>query len=157
MEQKQYTYTIGGKTYIQKPLVLGQVNQLMAVLRGTSFPQTDDMFVLVSALGNKLPMALAIVLIPSPPEGEGWGEGGLGRYLMDRDLKAIADELEFSIDPVTPLQVADDFFDCNPIVSLLEKFGALGTKLRSRIETAKLGSIKSPSSSPAETSPGATA
>jgi hypothetical protein len=155
MEQQQLKYQIGNKTFIQKPLVLGQVNQLMSLLRGMVIPKTDDILVLIGALGNRLPMALAIVLqeekplLPVPTDGF--------VYLRDRDLKAIADDIEFNVDPMTPLQVADDFFDCNPIVSLLEKFGELGNKLKSRIEKARLGSIESPSSSPQEISQGVTA
>jgi hypothetical protein len=49
-------------------------------------------------------------------------------YLKDRDLDALAAELEFNIDPGTAMQVIEDFFDCNPIASLFERFAGMTEK-----------------------------
>jgi len=156
MAQEKFTYIINNKTYIQRPLVLGQVNQLMALLRNVVLPDTGNMKLLIASLANKLPMALAIVLHEEkPPLPAPHDERYI--YLRDRDLNALSDELEFNIDPLTPLRVIEDFFDCNPIASLLEKFGGLGEKLNKKIRTMKdTGSKTSPPSSPEATSPGET-
>jgi len=154
MDQEKFTYTIGGKKYVQRPLVLGQVNQLMAVLRGVDISSVFNAASVIAMLGSKIQRALAIVLheeTPLKPVGD-----DKFVYLRDRNLNELSDEIEFNIDPVTTLQVVEDFFDCNPMLLLLEKFAKLGETVVSRIEQVKTGLNKLPSSSPRETSPGAT-
>jgi hypothetical protein len=155
MESEKYHYTIGDKKFIQRPLVLGQVNQLIAVMRGMRIPVTADYAPLMLAFGNKMPMAMAIVLLEQNAVA-GKSRQDISRYLMDRELQPLADEIEFNAEGEEIARVIEDFFDCNPIASLLERFAAIGESLKSRVDRMKLGSIKSPSSSAAETSPGAT-
>ena len=56
------TYEIGGKTYTQKPLVLGQVRQLLDLLANVSIPADATAVGLINAIGDKLSLAIAIVL-----------------------------------------------------------------------------------------------
>ena len=81
-------YQIGGKTYIQRKLVLGQVRQLIEHLDGISFPAdlNFDFSGLIAVLGGKLPIALAICLTEE------------GKSPRDKDIIATAGDLEFSID-----------------------------------------------------------
>ncbi len=118
----EFKYQIGGKTYIQKPLVLGQVKQLNALLDGMVIPKDISVSGLIKLLGDKLPLALAIVLTEK------------GKHPKDKDIEALAKELEFEIDADTTSKVVEDFFDCNQIVSLIERIQGVINKARSQRE-----------------------
>jgi hypothetical protein len=115
-------YEIGGKNYIQKPLVLGQIRQLLEVLKGVTIPANSDTLALVNAMSDRLPAALAVVLIPE----------GLSS-LRDKDLDALALEIAFAITPEQTLGVVEDFFDCNPLPSLLNRLGMAAGKIKQQM------------------------
>lgn len=137
-----HTYQIGGKTYLQKKLVLGQWRQLLELLKGLSLPQDFPVREMVSVFGDKLARALAIVLTE---------EGTLAR---DKDIAALAAELEFTVEPELILQVVEDFFVCNPIPSLLTGLSGIMGKIS--VKMGATGLQTSASSSPRETSPDGT-
>lgn len=132
-------YSIDGKTYAQKPLVLGQWRQLRDILKGLTIPGNVNAMDMIDVLGDNLPLALAVVLNPG------------GVPLKDKDLTALADELEFSIGADTVIQVIEDFFACNPLPLILTKLseaaGILGGMMMPR-----MSSTPSSSPSPEETS-----
>jgi len=105
----EYKYEIGGKIYFQKPLVLGQVRQLMNLLQGVAIPRESNAAELIIVLGDRLPAAVAIVLHPE------------GIKLKDKALDALTREIEFEISPEDTIKVVEDFFGCNPISLVLEK------------------------------------
>jgi hypothetical protein len=135
-EQK---YTIGDKIYVQRPLVLGQVKQLIDLLRGTTIPANAGAVELIETLGESLPLALAIILTE-----EGKSPGG-------KDLPALADDLEFSIQPEMALDVIDHFFALNPMSSLLKRVGEMMGKVM-KTTTGATSLQKSASSSPTDAS-----
>lgn len=139
----KYEYEIGGKKYIQRPLVLGQVRQLMKLLQGLVFPKDINTIELIALLGDRLPQAIAIVLTPD------------GVNLKDKDINAIASDLEFEISPETTIEVIENFFDCNPIPSLLEKVSGMAQKIGKAMikEQMETGSTPSSVSLLEETSP----
>ena len=134
-------YLIGEKKYEQRPLVYGQVRQLQEVLEGLRLTAAFDRAQLLSALGDRVALALAVVLIP---------EGGSPR---GKDLPALADEIEFAITPEQVFQVVDDFFTCNPIASLLVRLKGMIENIREKVKT---GLTKPSASSLEETSHGET-
>lgn len=138
---QEFTYEIAGKQYYQKPMVLGQWRQFLDVIKGLSIPGNVDPWGLANLLGDNLPLALAVVLNPE------------GVALKDKDLPALADELEFSIEPDTVVQVIEDFFACNPLPSILERLSQAAGILSGMMKTS---SNPSSSPSPPETSPGGT-
>ncbi|MFH2011679.1 MAG: hypothetical protein ABIJ37_03090 [Pseudomonadota bacterium] len=113
MEPKRYEYKVDEKTYIQRPLVLGQLKQLIAFLGTLELPAIDinqaDVGVFLGILGDRIPHALAIVL----------NEDGI--KLQEKNLEAMASEIESTFDLEITIKAVEDFFDCNPIVSLLNK------------------------------------
>lgn len=109
-----YHYEINGKTFTQKKLVLGQIGALAQLLAGIRMLSTDPLG-LIAALGESLPQALAIVLVPE------------GIHPSDKDLLAMERDL-YEAEPETALQVVADFFDCNPLPSLLGKIAGLVEK-----------------------------
>jgi len=140
MSEVVKNYSLGGNSYTQSQLVLGQIRQLAALLKGISFRPAADSLELINSLGDKVPQALAIVLNPA------------GVKLKDKDLAALAAEIEISISFDQTCEVVEDFFDCNPIVSLLEKLTGTFSNLRTKLPLTTLSENLS-AFSPAETSP----
>lgn len=138
---EKFEYVIDGKKYIQKPLVWGQIKQLKAIIPSIAIPAGVSLDQgLVMALTDHLPLLLAVVLIPE------------GISAKDKDIDALAEELEFAVNPETVLQVVADFFDCNPIASLAEKLAEIIKPLAARIATGRIPSTPLSVSSPEETS-----
>ena len=136
---EKYKYEIGGKTYIQIPLVLGQVGQLMKLLQGLVIMRGIDTLGVVARLGDRLPQTIAIIITPD------------GLKLQDKDIQSLAGEIEFVISPEQTLQVIEDFFACNPIASHLEKLSGMAEKITAQMKRGN-GLTNSPASSPEETS-----
>jgi len=136
-------YEIGGKVYTQRPLVLGQIGQLVDALRDFTLPARANAVDLAMALDDKLPGLLAIVL------------GVEGLPMQDKDITAMTEELRYSVPAETAIKMVDDFFVCNPIASLAEKTSGWMEILTAWI-LAKYGSTTSSSCSAAETSPDGT-
>jgi len=130
-----YKYTIGGKTYIQTPLVLGQVRQLINLLEGITIPHDFNTLSLISAIGDKISLALAILLTEE------------SKPLKDKNLDQLANELEFEISTEMTIEVIEHFFDLNNIVYLSEKLGNIAL----RISKSMTGSMNSASFSQEET------
>lgn len=126
-------YEIGGKPYIQKRLVLGQLMQLSRLLNGMAFPASPGVTDVIVTLGHRLPLALAIVLIPEDVE------------LKDKDISVIAAEIEFTIDPETAIRAVNDFFDCNPISSLLEQLVGMSERIKGAMERTNGTNSSAPS------------
>ena len=120
--KEKYKYEIGGVVYEQKKLVLGQINQLIGLLKEVNIPAEATAMNLITALGDKLPLAIAIVL--HKPEVK----------LKDKDIKEVADEIEFEMSPELALEVIEDFFDLTHISSLLEKVGKTVEKVEEKMK-----------------------
>ncbi len=135
----EYKYEIGDKTYIQKPLVWGQITQLTTLLQDIEIPEDINVQSMVLILGGKLPQALSICLTEE------------GKSPRDKDIQKLASEIEYEIEAETTIEVIEDFFDCNPVASILEKLSGMIRKITESI--SKAGLKKSVSSSQAETSP----
>ncbi len=155
MEQEKFTYMIGGEKFIQRPLVNGQIRQLMKIIEGMVIPKSFDPVLIMSAFGEQLSNAMAIVLREANAV-ESKSEKEIKQYLRSRDIAALSADIEWSIAPETAVQVIEDFFDCNPIASLLEKMAALGAKFNRMKKPAKSESTPSSPSSPEEISPSGT-
>lgn len=131
-------YTINGKVYFQRPLVVGQIEQLGEFLEGLSWP-TGNLGAagIVKLLGNKLARAIAIVLREE------------GRLLRDKDIEALEAEFKEHLEHQTALKVVNDFLEFNPPSSVPDALNMM-TSL-ARWATDGLGIYAS--SSQAETSP----
>lgn len=141
MNKEIVKYSFGGKVYCQGALVMGQVKQLLSVLDGAGLTNIADPFTIIRDLGDRMPRALAVVLTP---------EGASPR---DKDIEALATELEFAMTYDDVLKVIDDFFGCNDLLSLLAKFKEIAGRVQEQA-TAQMRGIGSTGSSPF--SPGAT-
>jgi hypothetical protein len=130
METKIYTYTIGSKNYTMKPLVMGQVNQLITLLKDSNIPETGEIMGILLAIGDKLPNAVAIVL--HDPDVS----------LKDKNVEALANEIAFELSPEMFLQVAEDFFECTPIYSLFKKMGDTAQKIVEKMTQTQNGLVE---------------
>jgi len=141
----EFQYEIDGKKYFQKPLVLGQIRQLLAILKNIKIQSSGPNQFLLE-MGDQVPEFLAIVLIEE------------GKSPKDKNLKELAAEIEFAIDPDMAIRMIEDFFDCNPTASFLERIGNLGKMISAKIKQPApgTGSKSSPSSSAGEILPDGT-
>lgn len=110
------TYTINGKTYSQKPLVLGQIKTLTALLKGMTFGDLSP-FGVIATLGESLARCMALILIPE------------GSPVMGRDIDALESEFDEYVDIKTTAQVVRDFFFCNPPSLLSDLFRDVAKKI----------------------------
>lgn len=121
--KKEYLYEIGGKTYKQLPLKMGQVNQIISLLKDVNLPANITALSLITLLGDKLSQAIAIVL--HDPDVS----------LKDKDVQQLAKDIEFEMEPDIALGVIEDFFDITPISLLLEKVGKTIEKISDKMQT----------------------
>ncbi|MEW5804873.1 MAG: hypothetical protein AB1847_22535 [bacterium] len=136
--EEEKRYSINGKTYVQRQLVLGQINQLLSVLNDIPITNITPQSILIS-LGAKIPAALAVLLIPEEST------------VKDRDLKAIEDDMFFCPADVI-LEILDDFLSLNPISSFQDKLKNFKTLLVKEITGIQPGkSSDSSTRSQAET------
>ena len=126
--KKEYSYTIGTKKYAQRPIVIGQVNQLIDLIKTADFPTEPTPTSILITLGDKVPLAVAIVL--HDPD----------KTLREKDYKELAKEIEFYLTPEMALEVVSDFFDCNQISSLFDKIQKTVEKIGSKIKKEENGS-----------------
>lgn len=105
-------YQIGGVTYVQRPLVLLQVEQLTEFFADIQLPPGLNVIGIVKTLGDRIADALAIVLTPE------------GVELDQKDLAASAAHLRKSVDIATAVRVVEDFLSCNPVASVFDKLTA---------------------------------
>lgn len=136
-------YTINGKTYTQRMLVLGQIKQLTEALAGVNIPAGAGVGQVAGLIGDHLARCAAVVLQP---------EGVAHR---DKDLAAMEAEFAEHLDIVTADQVIDDFFALTPAATIAKLLG----RLRGMFVVAQVGGAGSmipSSSSAAATSPSET-
>lgn len=141
---QEMEYDLNGTVYVQRPLVIGQVRQLVVLLDGLSIPRGASIPELIDALGGKLMPAVAVALTEK------------GKSPRDKDIDSLAGELEFTMTPEQLLQVVDDFFGLNPISSIMERIGHLMQNGAGTIGAMENSLKNSSSSSPEETSAGGT-
>lgn len=166
MTQKAFTYDIAGREWIQRPLVLGQWQQLMEILKGLSINFGGGIPQIVAAIGTRLPLALAVVLIET--DGDLKRRFGL-RYITNADglqvpewyqnhevMLDIANEIHAGIDAETAMRVIDDFLSCNPASSILDRLTGVMAAALPLMSALPKASMPSSPSSPEETSPAAT-
>lgn len=143
MKNKVYNYDIAGTLYTQRPLVLGQLSQIIGVLKDIKIPSNINEFGIIALLGDNLSEALAVIL--SKP----------GTSLKDKDLAEEAEFFRENIDIATAIEIIENFFVLNPIVSVSGKLTGIMNAMKRR--TVQTGSNEQSSSSPEETSQSETA
>jgi hypothetical protein len=122
---EKYRYTFGGATWVQRPLVLAQYDQLAPVMEGMSLPKTFDVPGVIGAFGPNIHKALAIVLTPQ------------GMRPRDKNLAETEDRIRWSIEMPQIIQVVEDFFVLSPLRLLFERLGKMLDRVRGMIEIAK--------------------
>lgn len=120
MEEKKYT--VDEKVYIQKPIVLAQYKQLTEILKNIVMPTSVTELNIALALGDSISRAFAIVLTPE------------GMKLQDKNLDVLEEEISFSFDPNTSLEVIRDFFVCNDISGLVTKISETVEFVMAKVE-----------------------
>lgn len=143
------TYRLGGRTYEQRPLVLGQIRQLEEQLKDIPWTTALTASDLLRLFGALLPQLAAIVLRPRVP----WPLS-LMYEPKRKNVPRLARRLATELDLTTSYEVVADFFVCNPVQSFLGRLtGVLSETGALQTKTAP---NKPASSSPEATSPSAT-
>lgn len=119
MTMETFKYSIGGKTYVMTPLVLGQMQQLIKLLSDIQIRGFDTIGI-IAALGDRLHKALAIILTPE------------GQSIREKKIDEIAEELAFNMSFDLVIKVVEDFFVCTPIASF---FQGVDRVMRKMVET----------------------
>lgn len=136
------TYAINGKTYIQRPMVLGQIRQLTEAMDGLVIPAGSGVAEIAGLLGDRLPRCAAAVLQPE------------GVPHKEKDLDALAAEFAEHLDLATADQVIADFFEITPATALIRLMGRMqGVLAGMRLGMPATGLTSASACSPAETSP----
>lgn len=148
------TYQIGEKKYSQKKLVLGQIRQLLCLMKDLGLLQGKEILIptqisikdLVNFLtmrGQMLSKWIAIVLKED------------GVPLAKKNLDAMTQEIDFSIEPESVMEVVRDFFELLDLSSLSGKVTGMMQEIEQRM-MEQTGLKKSAFSSPEEISPNET-
>ncbi|MEM5790329.1 MAG: hypothetical protein AAGU11_23660 [Syntrophobacteraceae bacterium] len=143
------TYEIAGKNYVQKKIVLGQLELLVPILSGLEINAATPVAELVRSLGSALPEAIAVVVVE---------EGSDTRSAMQSDaLRQRAQDLSWGMDLELAVEVVTDFFALNPISSIGAKVGEKLQSLRqAKAKLQEANSNQQSMNSAPETSPGET-
>lgn len=122
----EHKYEFGGKKFVQRPVVWGQMEELVDIIAKVPFKSIDgklDAITLVKSLGEYLLPALAIVLIEE------------GVPLWERDMPSHLNFIRYNLPAETVLQVVEDFFVCNPTASFLERLAGMLNKVVENLPT----------------------
>jgi len=118
-EVRTFQYEIEGVKYTQKPLVLGQLEDLTKALEGTSLGSSEGVSEdslkdsLLELLRNgSLSKALAVALIPE------------GVSLREKNTEELVEILRWSLDLQTGIRIISDFFTCNVPAEVLSSLRA---------------------------------
>lgn len=144
------TYQIGEKKYSQKKLVLGQIRQLLCLMKEAGLLQgnevsiltqisTKDLVDFLTDRGEMLSRWIAIVLKED------------GVPLGKKDLDIMTSEIDFSIEPDQAMEVIRDFFEFLDLKSLSVKVSDTMKEIEQGM-MEQIGSKKPASSSQEETS-----
>ena len=104
-------YVIGDRKFVQKRLVWGQARQLIKEIEGVELPSEYTPKDILRLLEAKLPNLISIVLIPE------------GQTAKAKDNATTLEFLEWELSLEQTVSIVEDFFECNPIPSWLEKIG----------------------------------
>jgi len=130
-EKVEFKYTIGERVFKQSQLVLGQIQQLQNLIKDVIIPEDVTVSQIIGILGDKLPLAIAIVLREAN-----------GAPLKDKDYVALSNEISFDMTVEQTVEIIENFFDCNQISSLLKRVQGLGEKISGSVnqeQTKEIG------------------
>jgi len=117
MDKNKYKNHIGETDYVRRPLVIGQVKQLMDVLGDIILPADIDIPGIIAVLGVRLPYALAVILTEKDT------------HPKDKDIDGLGESFTYTLETSTAIQAVEDFFVLNPVASLLEKMSGMVDKI----------------------------
>lgn len=139
------SYTINDTTYLQRPLVLGQIKQLSEAMAGVEIHAGAGVGDVAVILADRLPRCAAAVLQPE------------GVAHKDKDLDAMEAEFTEHLDLELVEAVINDFFEITPATVFARLLGRMkGVFAVMRLGVMVTGSMTSSASSPEGTSPSGT-
>lgn len=147
MTPEEQKFVIGDRTFYLAPITLGQLEHLLGVVTGLQIP--DDPMGIVRALGERLPKALACVLVP-----DGQTPGAVVRKLDEPNgLEELSAFMRGEVSFEQAVEVVSCFLDTTPISSISSKLVMLAKKIgAAKTAVPAMDGKGSTPSCPAETS-----
>jgi len=115
-------YEIGGQIFTQRRLVWGQVKQLIGEVEGIELPSSPSPRDILTIFEAKIPRLVGIVLIPE------------GQTAKNKNIDEMLELFEWELGVDQIMEIIEDFFECNPIPSWLEKMGKGMEKMTEGVE-----------------------
>ena len=112
MTDSKKVYIVGGRNYVQEPLVLGQWKQLLTTIK---LPEGGAMTVqtITGMIGESIDSAIAIMVCEE------------GKSLKEKNIDELAEAIRYELDMDTSMQIVEDFFLLNDITSVMVKVGRI--------------------------------
>ncbi len=112
MTDSKKVYIVGGRNYVQEPLVLGQWKQLLTTIK---LPEGGAMTVqtITGMIGESIDSAIAIMVCEE------------GKSLKEKNIDELAEAIMYELDIDTSMQIVEDFFLLNDITSVMVKVGRI--------------------------------
>jgi hypothetical protein len=118
------SYNIGGRTYLQRELVYGQIKQVKAFLSNLNLDFDNPEQLINSVIEQGLiPQACAIVLTQKDAE------------IKSKNLSDEAEFFEYNLPLSTGVAALQDFFEVTPVVSLYNMVSQILLGVSSTIST----------------------
>ena len=123
MTDNKKIYEIGGRKYVQKPLVLGQWKQLLTTIK---FPEGGAMTVqtITGMIGESMDTAIAIMICEE------------GKSLKEKNIDELAEAIRYELDMDTSMQIVEDFFLLNDLTSLVTRVAGIMVSMSNRMDAA---------------------
>jgi hypothetical protein len=108
-QAETYIYRmVDDREFIQRKLVLAQMEQLVERLKDVKWPDFGNFNLLsfYEAIGSRLPVAMAIILTEK------------GSNPKEKDIDALTDDMRFGLPLEESIRALKDFFLLNPTASI---------------------------------------
>lgn len=119
------TYSIKGRSFYQKELVLGQLELLVDLLKDVGLEKGLTNLEILKVLGGKMPRAMAIVLLEDGCVINKVEMKENEKAVEMEDIRKLTDFFANNVDISLALKVIADFFVCTPMTDIMQALASL--------------------------------
>jgi hypothetical protein len=122
MGDSKKVYIVGGRNYVQEPLVLGQWKQLLTTIKLPDDGKSISTQTIFSIIGENIVNVVAILLREE------------GKPLREKGVEELAENIGFEMSIDTATEVLDDFFLMNDIGLIMKAIEGLMDKITDQVK-----------------------
>ena len=122
MADSKKVYIVGGRNYVQEPLVLGQWKQLLTTIKLPDDAKSISTQTIFSIIGENIVNVVAILLREE------------GKPLREKGVEELAENIGFEMSIDTATEVLDDFFLMNDIGLIMKAIEGLMDKITDQVK-----------------------